>query len=177
MRFGWLLICSVVFSASAVAQSGSSEAESLKALVNEVHQLRQDLRTITVASQRVQIVLYRLQAQEAAVLRASQQLSDVRGRLADAQNHISETAAEIKRVEDEQGRTQNPTERRETEGALSVLRPRLEAFRKQEQQQQEAVGEAETQLRNQQRELDTLRGFLDQLDRVLEGLASPATRQ
>lgn len=157
-------------------QTTPSEAQSLQSLVNEVHQLRQELRTITVASQRVQIVLYRLQAQENAVLRASQQLSDSRAHLVDLQERIRETSAEVKMFEDRQSSTQNPAQRKEFDDALSAVRPRLEGLRKQEQQQQEAVSQAETHLRNQQRELDALRGFLDRLDSILNELGGSSTK-
>jgi len=46
----------------------------------------QDLQTVTVAAQRVQIILYRLQVQESAVLRATQRLEEARFKLADAES-------------------------------------------------------------------------------------------
>jgi chromosome segregation ATPase len=176
MRFLSFALLSAVVSVPALAQSNTSEVQALQSLVNEVHQLREELRTVTVASQRVQIVLYRLQAQEAAVLRASQQLSDARGRLAGVQERMTDISAEIKMLEDRQSRSDNPAQHKEFDDALSTMRPRLEGFRKEEQQQEEAVSEAESQLHNQQRELDSLRGFLDQLDKVLEGIASSSSQ-
>ena len=45
----------------------SSETTLTQTLINEIHALRQDIEAITVASQRVQIALYRLQSQTALV--------------------------------------------------------------------------------------------------------------
>jgi hypothetical protein len=55
---------------STFGQTTPSESQTLQALLLEVRQLRQDLQTTTVAAQRAQILLYRLQGQEAAVARA-----------------------------------------------------------------------------------------------------------
>ena len=58
---------------TAFAQTNSSDSDTLKSLLSEVRLLRQDLRTTTVAAQKSQILLYRLQLQQGAVVRASQE--------------------------------------------------------------------------------------------------------
>ncbi|MGH9710386.1 MAG: hypothetical protein ACRD37_07555, partial [Candidatus Acidiferrales bacterium] len=74
--FGLLLIPTTCF-----GQSTSTDSQTLQALLKEVRQLRQDVRTVTVASERVQILLSRLQAQQTAVGRAQQRLSDAHSSL------------------------------------------------------------------------------------------------
>jgi len=56
----------------AAAQSNSTDSQTLQALLGEVRQLRQELRSSTVAAQRAQILIYRVQAQQGAVNRVSQ---------------------------------------------------------------------------------------------------------
>jgi chromosome segregation ATPase len=170
MRLLSLMLFSVV-SIPALAQSNASEVQALQSLVNEVHQLREELRTVTVASQRVQIVLYRLQAQEGAVNRATQRLSDQRATLINAQERLRDVKNQIQMLEDQQSRTQNPSERKEIDSALPQLRSRLESLTKDEQQFEANVNEADSQLRREQQELTRLQGFLDQLDSVLNGIA------
>ena len=66
----------LLFSASAFGQANPSDSQNLQAVLAELRQLRQDFETTTVATQRIQILLYRLQGQEAAVARASRRLDD-----------------------------------------------------------------------------------------------------
>src|SRR5215469_7665211 len=63
------------------AQSTPTETESLQSLVKEVRLLRQELVTTTAAAQRVQIVLYRLQGQQAALQKASEKYDTYRERV------------------------------------------------------------------------------------------------
>ena len=59
------------FSTACFGQTTPGDSQTLQALLLEVRQLRQDLQTTTIAAQRAQILIYRLQGQEAAVARAS----------------------------------------------------------------------------------------------------------
>jgi len=59
----------LLISAPVFGQSTSTDSQTLQALLAEVRQLRHDLQTTTIAAQRAQILLYRLQGQEAAVAR------------------------------------------------------------------------------------------------------------
>ncbi|MBV8206096.1 MAG: hypothetical protein JO041_04830 [Acidobacteria bacterium] len=126
---------------------------------------------MTVASQRVQIVLYRLQAQEAAVSRAAQRPLDERAHLASAQDRTRSITAEIQMAEDRASHTQNAAERKELDDELPRLRSRLEGFRKDEQNAEAGVSDAENALKREQQQLTSLQDFLDQLDKVLSGLA------
>ena len=63
------------------AQTASPDTQALQALATEIRHLRQDLQATTIATQRVQIVLYRLQTQTAMVTRAASRLDDLRSSL------------------------------------------------------------------------------------------------
>jgi len=131
--------------------------------------LRQDLRTTTVAAQRSQILIYRLQGQEAAVARASQRLDEAREKLVRIQDERKHVAAEVKRTEDFVSNTENPaTQRKELENRLSELKARLETLESDEQQYQSREIEAQQQLRAEEVRLSDLRDELDRLDKTLE---------
>ena len=51
----------LVMATAACAQTASPDTQALQALVTEIRQLRQDMQATTIVTQRVQIVLYRLQ--------------------------------------------------------------------------------------------------------------------
>jgi hypothetical protein len=61
----------LLIATGAGAQTVSPETQALQALVVEIRQLRLDLQTTTITTQRAQVVLYRLQSQTALVTRAA----------------------------------------------------------------------------------------------------------
>jgi hypothetical protein len=65
----------LLIAAPVLGQSASTDSQTLQTLLTEVRQLRHDLQTTTLAAQRAQILLYRLQGQEVVVARASQRLT------------------------------------------------------------------------------------------------------
>ncbi len=78
-----LLLVTAILAVSTVAlsQSNQSDSQTLRSLLEEVRLLRQDLHTTTVAAQRVQIALYRLQLQDAAVARAARLVEEAHSKL------------------------------------------------------------------------------------------------
>ncbi len=159
-----LLIAAPVF-----GQSTSTDSQTLQALLAEVRQLRHDLQTTTIAAQRAQILLYRLQGQEAAVARASQKLDDARARLTETQSNRTKLTSDIKRHEDFVSTTENsPTERKQVEESLTQLKGKLASLENEEQQRQTREIEAEDQLRTERAKLGELQDQLDRLEKVLE---------
>src|SRR5437667_10944712 len=88
-------------------QSSSTDSQTLQALLAEVRQLRHDLQTTTIAAQRAQILLYRLQGQEAAVTRASQRVDDARARITEMQSNRAKLTSDMRRHEDFVSGTEN----------------------------------------------------------------------
>jgi len=160
--FGFLLIATVTF-----GQTASTDSQTLRALLAEVRQLRHELQTATVAAQRVQIALYRLQRQETAVARATQGLGDARSKLADTESTREKTAVQIQQYEEIQGHTQDPQERKEAEYLLLQLKSRLEMLGNEQQQRQTQEAEAEEQLRAEQAKLEALQALLDRIDKSI----------
>jgi DNA repair exonuclease SbcCD ATPase subunit len=161
---GFLLSSTACF-----AQTTTGDSQALQALLSEVRLLRQDLQTTTIAGQRAQILIYRLQGQEAAVARASQRLEAAREQLAKIQDERKHVAADVKRNEDFGSNTDNPaTERKQVEDLLSQLKTKVESLENQEQQLQAKQIDAEQQLRTEGARLSDLRDELERLDKALE---------
>ena len=159
----------LLISVPVFGQSASTDSQTLQALLVEVRQLRHDLQTTTIAAQRAQILLYRLQGQEAAVTRASQKVDDARARIAETQSNRSKLTSDIKRHEDFVSTTENsPAERKQVEEVLTQLKGKLASLENEEQQRQTREMEAEDQLRTERAKLGELQDQLDRLEKVLE---------
>ncbi len=171
-RSSFLVLGFFAVSTSAFGQTTSTDSQTLQALLAEVRQLRQDLQTTTVATQRAQILLYRSQVQEAAVARASQRLDNARAKLEETQSARKKLAAEIKSSENFVGNTENsPADRKQIEGWLPQGKARLESLESEEQQWQTREMEAEEQQRLEQAKLGGLQDQLDRIEKALENLS------
>jgi chromosome segregation ATPase len=154
------------------AQSGSPDSQTLQALLSEVHQLRQELRTATVAAQRAQILIYRVQAQQTVVTRLSQRIETDRSRLTGNESEQKRLAAAIRHLEDLRN-AQSDAERKEkqTDEQLTQMKMRLEQVGNEEQEIQPRKIEAEEELRVEQAKLAQLHDELDRIDKALEQLS------
>ena len=91
----------VLFAVSIGRLQTPEKPDSLQALLTEVHQLRQDIEAMTVASQRVQIALYVPQMQDGVVARASLRFDSIHDECVAAESERQKLAAEIQREETE----------------------------------------------------------------------------
>jgi len=158
----------LVIVSAARAQTTSPDTQALQALVTEIRQLRQDLQATTLVTQRVQIVLYRLQTQTALVTRASSRLDDARYSLSNAQSQARQIADRVPQMEELIKRTQDPKERRMFEDQLAGTKTQLERMTADEQRVQSREIDAETQFRAEQAKLADLQEQLDRLDKLLD---------
>jgi chromosome segregation ATPase len=158
--------------AAALAQTappnGTPDTRALQALVTEIHQLRLDLQSTTVAAQRVQIALFRLQVQNAAVARATSRLDDVRSNLAAQMSTQRRFSSQLQQVEEKQRSTQDLKERKGAEELVPQIKAELERVTADVQRYQASEAEAETQLRVEQAKLGELQNLIDRLDKLLE---------
>jgi chromosome segregation ATPase len=140
----------------------------MQALVAEVRQLRRDLQTTNGYALKVQILLYRLQAQEAAVARVSQYLNDARSKLGETQDHRRQLVAVMKRNEELIDNTEiSPASRKESQEVVSRIKPQLESLAAEEQERQRREMEAEEQLRTEQAKLAGLEDRIERLEKDL----------
>jgi len=168
-----LLFCPRIAS----GQTAQADSRTLEALLTEVRQMRQDLHATTVAVQRAQILVYRVQTQDAAVARAFQRLDAARLKLSQVQSERRGLASAVKRLTDTAEHTENPAERKEAEDTLGRVKERLEALGNQEQEAQTGETEANDQLVLEQAKLAELQAQLDRLDKALEESSRPHERE
>ena len=169
MHRSWLFVLGfLLISAPALGQSTPSNSEGMQALVAEVRQLRKDLQTTNGYALKAQILLYRLQVQEATVARASQNLSDLRSKLAETQRHRRDVAATLKHFEELTDESEiSPAARKEVQREISGKKSELESLAGEEQQRQTAEMEAEGQLRAEQAKLSGLEDRVERLEKEL----------
>jgi chromosome segregation ATPase len=163
------LLVPLLFPVAALCQTTASDSQTLQALLTEVRQLREDLRTSTLTAQRAQILIYRVQAQETVVQRLTQRLEDTKTRLAQLDAEQKRSMAEIKQLEDMKVIDENPIERKQLEDAISRTKDRLNESTTEVQESQSKAADLEEQLRTEQAKLGRLQDDLDRLDKALEG--------
>ena len=169
MHRSWLLVLGLLLiSAFGFGQSTSSDSQGMQALVAEVHQLLKDLQTTNGYALKAQILLYRLQVQEATVAPVSQRVNDLRSMLAGTRKRRRDIAAGLKLNEDVVDNSDTAPElRQQAQQEISRLKPELENLTAEEQQRQSAEIEAEEQLRAEQAKLDGLEDRVEQLEKAL----------
>jgi len=165
----WLLFAQavLVLPGLALCQTTVTDSQTLQALLAEVRQLRQELRTSSIAAQRAQILIFRVQAQQTVVTRISQRVDNERSRLTQNQSEQRRFTTAIKRLEDLRVR-QTDNERKPTDEQLAQMKIRLEQLSSEEQESQPQKIEIEEELRVEQTKLAQLHDELDRIDKLLE---------
>src|SRR5258708_19935411 len=122
--------------ATAFGKAAASDSQTLQALLTEVRELRQDLRTSLARVQSGQILLSRLQAQQVAVARASERLEEARSALAGVQARLQRVVADVKQLEDSVSAEGNLAQQRELQDRVTPSQPQLATPTPQEHQPQ-----------------------------------------
>src|SRR5438552_12220782 len=139
----WLFLSTpLLITAAAFAQTASPDTQLTQALIAEIHQLRQDLQTTAVTIQRVQIVMYRLQAATTLMTRATQRVDDARSKCTEMQSHRKAVAFETERAAERLQNTQEPLLRKNLEEQLPHAKAELERLSNEEQQCQSRQADA-----------------------------------
>lgn len=164
----WLILFAVLVltGVPAVPQNTSSDSQALRDILSEIRELRHDFEKITAAGQRVQIALYRLQVQDAAVARASKIAEDAHLKLHQTSSDRKQIALFIEREQSlmESG---GPVDNKRKE-QVAAFKAELEQLDRDEPQLQSRAADADAQLAREQSKLDSLRTLLDELDAVLQ---------
>ena len=167
-RFPTLILVLLLTSTPVVSQTGP-DSKTLQALLEEVRQLRRDLRSTSVAAQRAQILIYRVQAQESVVRRMQERVDDARSRLAQVRFEQNNRAVSIKQIEEKKSHSETPpTEQKDLEDTLTQIKVRFDADANKEGEIQATITDAEDRLRMEQAKLGGLQDQLDRLDKTLE---------
>jgi hypothetical protein len=99
------------------------------------------VQATTIASGRVQTVLYRLRGRTAVVAAATQRLDEARARLAETQAARRSAVLQIQQAEESQKSLPDPDLRKRMEDIYTPLKPSLETLGAEEQQRQARVVE------------------------------------
>lgn len=172
-RTAFIAILVFAFPTLASAQSSAADSATLRELLAEVRELRQELHTTTVAFQRAQILIHRVEAQQAAVGRAFQRLEDARAKLAQVHDHRTHQEANVRQFQDSRSENENPAQRKQADETVEWIKSEIEKSIAEEANTQAKVSEYEDQLRLEQSKLDDLESRLDRLDKDLESSAPP----
>ena len=140
-------------------------------LLAEVRQLRHDLQTTTIASQKAQILVHRVDAEE-SVVRVMQERVDTAQHALDLIRFDRKNRTDrIKQIEDQKSSNESPaSEQKGIDDALTQMKAMKETLANQEQEAQAKLTDAEEQLRLEQGKLSGLEDQLDQLEKSLENL-------
>lgn len=164
-RFSFFPLSLLLFTAIGYCQTPSTESQALQDLVGEIRQLRQDLRAL----ERAQILIGRLQIQQAVVGRVLQRLDDARSKFAAMQAMRRNLATRIKNSQDSQNDPKGTAQQqKETEDLLKQLNAQLELAMSEESERQTTMTECEEQVRVEQARLSAFQEQLDQFDGALK---------
>ncbi len=154
-----------------LGQTAPADSQTLQSLLAEVRQLRQALQTTTVAAQKIQITLFRLQIEVLAVARATQRLDDARTKVAEAEFARKRVVAMVENMEDLQTHTEDQRERINREVDLRREKKELEMRTSQEQQLRTIESDALAQVQAEQAKLSELQDGVDRLVKALENFS------
>jgi chromosome segregation ATPase len=147
----------VVASRVLIAQTPVSDAQVTQAVLAEIRQLRSDLQTAAATIQRVQIVMFRIQAEAGVVDRITQPVDQVRGQCDLEQENQKAFAGELEDAEAGKGSVQELARVKLALAALGTAVPQCQAEQ----------AEAESQLRTEQNKMADLQDQLEKLDKAL----------
>jgi chromosome segregation ATPase len=144
-------------------QAAQADSQTLRAILTELQQLRQELHASNMAFQKAQILLRHWQVQREAVSLATQRSNEAHSKLTEVQARQNHLAAEIKRLEAAVEQPENELEKKQVEDLITQLKSELESVGKEEQTLQIRASDSEEQLRIEQAKLS---GLEDQLERL-----------
>ena len=113
-------------------ESNQSDFPTMTQLLQEVRALRLAIERSTVAGTRAQLLLGRLQMQEARMATLGRQVQEARSRLLNIQRDRENSMSEIKRLTDAVDRA-TPDERRAIEERLEQMKRSIKDMQQQEQ--------------------------------------------
>ena len=163
-----LLLCAAAGVAQVTSEPTQSQLETLRAMLVELRQIRQDLHNSTVANQRAHILIYRMGVQAEAVRRSQEKLDEATQALAQLKAQQNNVAGMLKQEEDGVAQTEDPTFRKQLEASIARLKAEQEMETHMEQEAQATFQEAQDQFRIEGARLGQLQDELDALDRTLQ---------
>lgn len=168
-----VMVFSVIMltASNGLAQAPSNNQALLQSLLAEVHELRGAIQAMTAASHRVQIALYRLQAQETAVAQATTRLDTVRARCLALEDQRKAVTVELQEVRGEVDSGTTPgAQLKETQRRLNGLKALVDGQSADVSTCQSAEAEASGQLQSERTKLTDIQERVERLDKAFEKL-------
>jgi tRNA U34 5-carboxymethylaminomethyl modifying enzyme MnmG/GidA len=129
--------------------------------------MHSEIRAQAARTQTIEILLFELQTQQGAVNRATQRVDNAKERLAEVQEGLGRSSAEIARAEDVLRAASSETDKATAESELNRLKNGSTSFKRMEQDRLFDQQQADAQLRKAQITYDTIQ---DELNRVMKAL-------
>lgn len=172
MRNIWLLMLGILaVSSPSLGQSNSRDSQTLQSILTEIRLLRRDLRTVTVAEQRSQVLVHQMDAEETAVRAAQERVDATRSKLSQIHLEQQRRATTIKQIEDQKSNGEAADkEQAVLDDALSQIKARYDSLANEEQETQGTLAEQQEQLHIEQGRLSGIENQIDQLEQSLDRL-------
>jgi predicted ribosome quality control (RQC) complex YloA/Tae2 family protein len=172
---GFLLVACLggisVFGQPSNAKPVENDSPTVKALLDEVRQLRQVLQRNSVATYRAQVTLERLKLQQAQVNELTRELAELRNRIKELERNAPMLAENLPEVERRVTSAATPDERSHAEAVFKTLKMEIENEKQQQQSLREREPQLAARLQAEQAKLNELNESLDKLERELENAA------
>jgi hypothetical protein len=171
MRLKLVCLAILLLKTTATAQNAPTDlqlnpAQLNQAMLLEVRQLRLDLQTAVANIQRVQIAMYRIQAQGNLLDRATQRVEQARGSCAGTEWERKRLTTQIEQLE---ATRRSSSDQAGSEAQILQLKSMLEQAASREQECQVERIDAETQFRAEQAKMNDFQDQLERLDKTLAG--------
>jgi chromosome segregation ATPase len=160
-------------------QTPPKDADTTQALLAEVHELRLAIEGMTVASQRVQIALYALQMQDAAVARAEQAVDADRNKCASIDVNRQHTAQAVQQLENATASVTPGVEQppnKDLKERLAEMKGNLEVITSEGDGCRAAQAEASNRLQTERSRLTELQDRIGRLDKRWRVSPLPANK-
>ena len=157
---------------SGETSTGQSDSQTIKALLDEVRQLRLVLQRNSLATYRAQVTLERLKFQQARVDQLFKEQADLQNRIKEVERNLPTLSNQAGELEKLLAVAATPTERNEREMMIRAIKGELENEKQRLQDWREREPQIAARLQTEQAKLAELNDNLDKLERELESAAA-----
>lgn len=157
---------------SGETSTGQSDSQTIKALLDEVRQLRLVLQRNSLATYRAQVTLERLKFQQARVDQLFKEQADLQNRIKEVERNLPVLSNQAGELEKLLAVAATPTERNEREMMIRAIKGELENEKQRLQDWRKREPQIAARLQTEQAKLAELNDNLDKLERELESAAA-----
>lgn len=160
--FGWVAV------SSGQTTPGQGDSQTVKALLDEVRQLRLVLQRNSVATYRAQVTLERLKLQQGIVAKLLEEQEQLRRNIRSNEQSLPHQAEQVTEIEKIVALAKTPEERIDREMAVRDFKKEMERRKQELQDLREREPQVAARVQTEQAKLSELNESLDKLERELE---------